>query len=1823
MSDLSTSKEKGTPPRLSTVLDRLREKRKTVAPGIGRRPRDPAGVPLSFAQQRIWFMEQLEPGTAIYNIPVAMTLTGRLDVAALARSLGESVRRHEALCTVFRTVEGQPVQVIGPPAPVAVPVVDLTGPSLAGRAVSPLMLADARRTFDLENGPLLRATLLRLGPEHHVLLVSLHHLVGDAWSVAVLLQELIAHYSAALAGKAAILPELPLQYPDFALWQRDWLQGEVLERYLTTWRRRLADSPPVLDLPTDRPRPARRSNAGRRIPLHLSAALVHRLEKVARGAGTTLFTVVLAAFQVLLYRWSGAGDLVVGTPVANRRRSEVQGLVGLFVNMLAMRGSLRGRPTFRAFLQHTHERVVEAQDHQELPFEKLVEELQPERTTSHAPLFQVILAFQNVPMPRVALPGCTIETQAVDPGTSMFDLTLNLEDRGDGLGGWWEYSTALFDATTLARLDARFHLLMAGLEEGIDLPLEELPFLTGPERHQAEREWNDTAVFRPRELLLHRLVAAQVERTPDAEAVAAEGAGITERVTYRELGRRADRLAHRLRELGVGPDVPVGVFAERSVAMVVALLGILEAGGAYAPLDPGYPAERLAFMARTARMPVILTQSHLSASVPEVGAAVVLVDGEPEETGAPRRAPWAELTGESLAYVIFTSGSTGQPKGAMLPHAGICNRLLWMQETYGLGPGDRVLQKTPFSFDVSVWEFFWPLLSGATLVMARPGGHQDPAYLSATIASEKITTLHFVPSMLQVFLAQEDIGPCASLRHVMVSGEALPEELRRRFYDRLPGVALHNLYGPTEASVDVTFWACPRENERGLVPIGQPIANTRIYVVDPAFHPVPPGAPGELLIGGVSLARGYLGRPDLTGERFVPDPFAPRPGERLYRTGDLVRHLPDGAIDYLGRIDHQVKLRGIRIELGEIEAALSALTGVSQAVVIVREDRSEKGTGDRRLVAYVAGDADAETLRRSLRERLPDSMVPAAFVILAALPLSPNGKVDRKALPAPEWQRPAESHEEPRTPVEEVLAGIWAELLGLDRIGRTDHFFDLGGHSLLATQVMSRLRGAFGIEMPLHDLLEAPRLADLATRVEAARLTGTDRLLAPPLVPIAPAARKGPLPLSFAQQRLWFIDQLEPGSPLYSIPVALRVEGPLDPAVLALCLGEIVRRHEALRTVFAMLEGEPVQVIQPAASFVLPVVDLSGLPESPREALSLALAGREAVRPFDLTCDPLLRGVLLRLAEEDHLASLTMHHIVSDGWSLGILIREVAALYPRFAAGRPSPLPELAMQYVDFAAWQSSWLKGEILEREISFWRRQLAGLPPRLELPTDRPRPAVQSYRGASRPVYLPAELIRQIQALSRREGATLFMVLLAAFQTLLARYSGQQDLAVGTPVAGRNRLEIEGLIGFFINTLVLRGDMAGEPSFRELLGRVRETSLAAHTHQDMPFEKLVQELSPERSLAQTPLFQVVFVLHNAPVKNLEIQGLRLRPLDTATTTSKFDLTLNLADQNGGLGGTVKYATDLFDATTIDRLILHYEKLLTAALAAPGLLASELPLLNGAERHQIILEWGGKGEQPHAALTLHGRFAAQARQMPAATALICGDESMSYGELDSRSNQLARRLRQQGADLESRVGLCLERSLDLVVGILGILKAGARLCAARSRLPAGAAGLHDRGRGHPDRGGDEGVRHRASGHGPADSPRHPPRDAGGSPCRGSRTPGGWGEPGLCDLHFGLHRPSQGRSGHPRQRRPALRRHRGVVRLRRTGCLDSVPLVCLRLFGLGDLGSAALRWPIGDRPLGSEPFARAVPGSAAPRAGHRAQSNPLGLRPPRAGGREA
>ncbi len=1062
----------------------VEEKRELLAKLLQQKGNVERSFPVSFAQQRLWFLEQLLPGTPLFNIPSGFRIPG-LRQAALERAVQEVVRRHEVLRTTFSVVNEHPVQVIAPSLEIPMPVVDLRGLPAAEREQRAQQLAaeEAVRPFDLSCGPLLRTTLLRVSDADYIFLITLHHIVSDGWSTSVFFRELGVLYEAYALGRPSPLPELPIQYADYAVWQREHLRGEVLQEHLNYWKRQLEGAPAVLQLPSDRPRPAVPSFRGGVQQLYVPRYVTEKLNALSQRKGTTLFMTLLAAFQTLLYRYTSQEDIVVGSPIANRLRAELEGLIGFFVNTLVLRTDLSGEPSFRELLGRVREMTLGAYAHQDLPFEKLVEELQPERDLNRNPLFQVMFVLQNTPGAEAA--GAQQPPTGSDPGiipvgtgTAKFDLTLSVMETAHGLMGGLEYSADLFDAATAERMARHLENLLAGIAADPDRKLWELPLLTAAEQEQF-REWNATEVPFPDNICLHELVEAQVERTPEAVAVVFEA----QELTYGELNRRANRLAHYLRQLGVGPEVLVGICMQRSLEMVVAVLGVLKAGGAYVPLDPDYPAERLSFMLADTQAPVLLTQKWLRAMLPASEATVICVEELPNEPGSEENLPRTVRPGHP-AYVIYTSGSTGRPKGAVIPHRAICNHMQWIRLLWEPSADDVVLQRTPFSFDASVWEFYYPLMAGATLVVVPPEAHRDFDLLARTIAKSRATVLQCVPSVLHGLLLNNTFDLLKSLRRVYCGGEALLSEVQHHFMSRSTA-SLTNLYGPTEAAIDVTFHTCSPTPYGSAVPIGRPISNVRTYIVDEHLQPLPVGVQGELCIGGAALARGYLNHAALTAEKFIPDPFGSTPGARLYRTGDMARYLPDGNIEFLGRSDRQVKLRGFRIELGEVQAALRQHGDVRDAAVIMREDQS----GDVRLVAYVvpaeSGATDVEQLRTFLKEKLPEYMVPSAFVPLQAIPLTPNGKVDYLALPASERTAPTRYRVPPATAVEELLAEIWAQVLQIDEVGINENFFDLGGHSLKATLVVSRVREALQVELPLRFIFEFPTISEQAVHLGA------------------------------------------------------------------------------------------------------------------------------------------------------------------------------------------------------------------------------------------------------------------------------------------------------------------------------------------------------------------------------------------------------------------------------------------------------------------------------------------------------------------------------------------------------------------------------------------------------------------------------------------------------------------------------------------------------------------------------------------------------------------
>jgi amino acid adenylation domain-containing protein/non-ribosomal peptide synthase protein (TIGR01720 family) len=1663
MSDLAKRLARLTPEQRALFELRMKQRNQRASQAQRIPRRDPTAVCLqSVDQERLWFMYQLEPGSAAYNVSFAFRLRGVLDRSLLERSFNALAQRHEILRTTYATASGQAVQQIAPTWTIEPLFADLRSYPVAERAAETerLLVGEAQRPFDLTHTPPLRITLLQLDSAEHVLMTTMHHIATDWWSFNVLHTELFQLYAAFTATPqadpeqtiSATLPELPIQFADFALWQREWLQATVLQDQLAYWKTQLTEAPP-LELPTDRPRPAFQTFRGARHGLSLPSELSAALTTLAQREGVTLFMLLLATFKLVLYRYTSQADLVVGSPIANRSRPEIEPLIGFFVNTLVLRTDLSGNPSFRALVQRVREVCLQAYAHQDMPFAQLVHELQIERDPSRSPLVQVgFLIVGQAPVP--ATTALAIESLEFDPGISMFELSLALRDQADGLSGFFEYNTDLFDAATIERLAGHWRIVLEQVVAAPDQRIATLPLLSEPELQQVVYAWNATAAPYPADQTLNDLFAAQVARTPDAVAIS-DG---THSLTFAELDRRSNRLAWHLRSLGVHGEVPVGLCVPRSVDAIVALLAVLKAGGAYVPLDPAYPTARLRFMADDAAVALMLTCSTVQGRIAGTSAPVLCLDTLAATLEQyPTTPPPVALTPDHLLYVVYTSGSTGQPKGVLGLQRGVLNRLQWMWTTYPFAPGERCCQKTALSFVDSVWEIFGPLLRGIPVHVIADDLVKDPVQLVRVLAEQRISRIVLVPGLLRAML---DTHPALAnhlpdLKLWVASGEALPLDLAQRFVAQMTHATLLNLYGSSEVAADATWHELRGPVDAVL--IGRPLANMTAYVLDNQMQPVPIGVPGEIWIGGVGLARGYLNRPELTAEKFVPDLFSGGvPGARLYRTGDRGRWLADGRLDFLGRIDRQVKLRGFRIELGEIEHALLAQPAVQAAVAEIRETRA----GHPQLVAYVVENKEQrnrvpmpegrprfcspQDLRAFLGERLPDYMVPSAFVWLDALPLTPNGKVDRAALPEPvptggvAWTAPG-------TELEATVARIWAEVLGLDQgqVGIHDNFFALGGHSLLATQVISRLRAALAVELPLRALFAAPTVAALAARVEAMQSHADPDPAAFPAIPHAD--RSASLPLSFAQQRLWFLDQLQPGVPGYNIATAVRVRGTLDPQALQHSLNAVVARHEALRTTFTQHDGRAYQIIAPSLTIELPLIDLRPLPHADRAAEAERVLAAAARQSFDLRHGPLLRARLVQLEADCHMLLLVMHHIISDGWSLGVVVRELTTLY-RAATDRQMALtlPDLPVQYADFACWQRQAAYEALLERQLAYWRTHLAGAPMLLDLPTDHPCPAVQTLHGAQHGFTLSASLRAALEQLSATEGTTLFMTLLAAFNVLLYRYSGQADLLVGSPIANRRRPELEPLIGFFVNTLVLRSDLTGKPTFRAVMQRVRQVALAAYEHQDVPFERLVEALQPPRDLSRPPLVQVMFVLQNTPVPSLSLPGLSLEPISIATATSRFDLTLELAPTERGLAGTFEYNTDLFDAATIARWAEHWRVLLEAIVTAPDQLIATLPLLPDTEMQQVVYVWNATAAPYSADSCFPVLFSEQAMCAPDAPALVDADRQLTYAELERRSNQLAWHLRTLGVGTRDvRVGVCLPRTGALVVALLGIFKAG------------------------------------------------------------------------------------------------------------------------------------------------------------------------------------
>lgn len=1487
--------------------------------------------PLAPMQQGILFHTLYAPASGVYCEQWQCLLHGPLQVVALQQAWQRVVERHPVLRTSFHWENrAEPFQVVHRRVEVPWQQYDWRHlcTSEQEQRLEAFLAADRAQGFALSKAPMMRLTLVQMAKDIYQLVWTHHHLLLDGWSLPLLLKEVFQFYDAFCADRELHL-EVCRPYGDYIA----WLQQQDLSPAAAFWRQTLQGFTTPISLPIGRvEHSAAHEEAGYdEQQKRLSEALTEALQALARRHHLSLNSLVQGAWALLLSRYSGEEDVVFGAAVSGRPAAlvGVESMVGLFMNTLPVRVRVSPEASLIPWLQALQAQQVEARHYEYSP---LVQVQRWSNVPPGLPLFDTLFVFENHPRRATVqewVRSLEIRQVRLLPRTN-YPLTVLVIP-----GPEWvlrlSYQCARFDSTTITWMLGHLQTLLEGMVADPRQRLADLPLLTQAECQQLLVAWNDTHAAYPPAICVHQVFEAQVERTPDAIAVVSE----EQALSYWELNTRANRLAHHLHALGVGPEVLVGLCVERSLELIVGLLGILKAGGAYVPLDPMYPPARLAFMLADAQIAILVTQQQCVARLPAHGMQVVCLNGDWECLALqPRDNPISGVTPANLAYVMYTSGSTGQPKGVMVEHRALSNTMHWMQAAFPLSEADRVLQKTPSSFDVSAWEFFAPLMVGAQLIMARPGGHQDSAYLVDLLATHQITTLQLVPSLLQMVLEEEALATCHSLRHVLCAGEALTYALQERFFAHLTA-DLHNLYGPTEATIYATYWTCARESPPGHVPIGWPIANTQLYVLDTQLHPVPIGVPGELYIGGVGLARGYLNCPELTAERFIPHPFSDVPGARLYKTGDLARYRADGSLEFLGRCDTQIKLRGYRIELGEIETVLTQYPAIRQAVALPREDIP----GDKRLVAYCVPHHGSipsiYELRSFLQTKLPDYMVPAAFVVLDALPLTPSGKVDRQALLALDQVRPqmCEAFVSPRTPIEELLAGIWTHVLGIEAVGIYDNFFALGGHSLLAMQVISRLRRALQVEVPVRVLFEAPTVASLARHIAMVNQTAQST----PVPPLRAVSREGAVPLTMTQEHLWDLDRLLPGAPFSNMSYAVQLTGALNVIALEQSLNEIISRHAALRTTFTTVAGRPVQAITPTLHLSLMVEDLRALPEAEREIQAQRLIRAVGLSPFDLEKGPLLEVWLLQLSAEEHILLLTMHHIISDGWSRDVLLHELAVLYEAFCQDKPSPLPDLPLQYTDYAYWQRQWLHSEAGQAQLTYWIQQLQAPLPVLELPTDRPRTGELSLRMARQTFQLSQELCAALTHFSHREGTTLFMTLLAAFKTLLYGYTGQEDIRIATLVANRQHQETEGLLGLFANLVILRTSLGGNPSLRQVLQRVRTTTLEAYANQELPFEFLARTLVRECHLDRLALFQVMFTMQHVWPHFASLPGLTSHDLNTqAIEATPCELVVSLRQSPHGLEGVCLYKMALFDEVTITHLLRDFEHILAGLMAQP-----------------------------------------------------------------------------------------------------------------------------------------------------------------------------------------------------------------------------------------------------------------------------------------------
>jgi len=1620
--------------------------------------------PLSPLQQGMLFHSIYSKGSGEYIEQLTCRLVGPLNFDAFEQAWQKLIDRHPILRTSF-VWEGldEPVQVVHESVPFLVKRLDWRHLSEVDqqRQLEHLLHQLRHDGFQITAAPLFSVMLIRINEHAHQLIWICHHLLIDGWTFPLLFEEFFRCYEAFCQGQQPMLRSVR-PYRDYI----SWLQQQDHQRAAQFWMEQLRgfDTPTSLKIERtkrfDPNEPEYQTTT-----IYLSSQLTQALQSFARNHHVTLNTLIQGAWIILLNQYSGEEDILVGATVAGRP-ADLPGaeyMLGPFINTLPIRFRFNPKARLIDWLNQLQQLQSELRQYE---YSALADIHGFSNVPRDTPLFDNILVFENYPISQV-LAGQRRALEIEDLraySRTNYPITLVIAP-GDPIRVEIAFDARRFESTAIDQVLHHLQNILGEFVANPDRALASLSIMEPDEYQQIIVDWNQTQADQPADRCIHELITEQAHRTP--EQIALRCAGIE--LSYRQLDERANQLANYLTKFGVTSEHVVAVCQERSPELIISLIGVLKAGAAYLPLDPNYPPERLNFIVQDAGATVLLTQQKLGIKFDNPNLMIINVDADWTHIGAESKAPPNNLVlPDNLAYVIYTSGSTGKPKGSLISHRGLVNHALHLAHQQQLGTNSRVLQLLSLSFDAAGEEIFPTLISGATLVLHRAPLELPIHQLVHLCDNEQINLLHFpvvVWHQLVDEMTERQLRLPESLRSVIIGGEAPAQKRLAAWAEAVNGrIKLMNAYGPTEATIAATLYEVPESSEAvsqfHRIPIGRPISNVRIYILDAQRRPVPVGVVGELYIAGIGLARGYLGDPALTAEKFLPDPFNAMPGERMYRTGDLAYYRPDGQIVFVGRNDHQIKLRGFRIELEEVEQALRQHPEVAESVVIAAPAKGSGATpDDRHLVAYFVptdrrnGGVHPTELSDFLKARLPIYMVPAAFIRLEKLPLTPSGKIDRRRLPEPtmDFLVGSRPYVAPRHPTEEIIATFFCQILGLPQVGIHDNFFHLGGHSLLATRLLSRIRDTFQIDLEMQAIFEGPTVAEIAARVETARRE--QRGISAPA--IQPVPRDQDLPLSFAQQRLWFLDQLAPGQALYSIPTALRLKGKLNMRALEQSINELIRRHEVLRTTFDSRDGQPVQVIAPTLFLLPQKVDLSHLRPEQQELQAQQLIKTEAQRPFDLARGPLLRILLIIYSDQDHIIVLTMHHIISDGWSVAVMIQEIAALYQAFSAGQASPLPPLSVQYADFAHWQRHWLRGAVLERQLDYWRQKLQGAPTLLQLPTDRPRPPVQTFHGATAHRQLPAKLVTDLKRLSQQEEATLFMTLLAAFQTLLYRLNGQTDICVGTPIANRNRSEIEGLIGFFVNTLVLRNDLSGHPTFRKLLAQAKATALEAYTHQDIPFEMLVEMLQPQRDLSHSPLFQVMLVLQNAPQQSLELPGLTITPLVAETGTAKFDLSLIAMEGAEEMQLSLEYNTDLFDASTMERWLDHFQTLLTGLVADPDMRLAEYPLMSADQVHQMIVDWNQTSADFPADRCVHQVFETVVEQYPDQIAVSFGDQQLSYRELNRRANGLANNLRTLGVGPESIVGIFLDRSPNLVISAMAILKAGGAFLPLDPQYPA------------------------------------------------------------------------------------------------------------------------------------------------------------------------